>query len=181
MSLSIHVYVWRVYFYVIFVSVCVYTEVLCQGDRTTFDVHIWWHLLVSQAERLKRDQQNTIVNQTISWTKSFPVLTIVFEAMSLLTSLAMDMLTSLALTLMALNNEHVDLGTRQKLRRRGKKGKRRRKQNYNKDNKKTREQGHFSSLGTFRLWPSCSVTVIQINSGTINTIMKVVVDRCSKI
>ena len=41
MSLSIHVYVWRVYFYVIFVSVCVYTEVLCQGDRTTFDVHIW--------------------------------------------------------------------------------------------------------------------------------------------
>ena len=77
--------------------------------------------------------------------------------------------------------EHVDLGTRQKLRRRGKKGKRRRKQNYNKDNKKTREQGHFSSLGTFRLWPSCSVTVIQINSGTINTIMKVVVDRCTKI
>ena len=77
--------------------------------------------------------------------------------------------------------EHVDLGTRQKLRRRGKKGKRRRKQNYNKDNKKTSEQGHFSSLGTFRLWPSCSVTVIQINSGTINTIMKVVVDRCSKI
>ena len=181
MSLSIYVYVWRVYFYVIFVSVCVYTEVLCQGDRTTFDVHIWWHLLVSQAERLKRGQQNTIVNQTISWTKSFSVLTVVFEAMSLLTSLAMDMLTSLALTLMALNNEHVDLGTRQKLRRRGKKGKRRRKQNYNKDNKKTREQGHFSSLGTFRLWPSCSVTVIQINSGTINTIMKVVVDRCSKI
>ena len=77
--------------------------------------------------------------------------------------------------------EHVDLGTRQKLRRRGKKGKRRRKQNYNKDNKKTREQGHFSSLGTFRLWPSCSVTVIQINSGTINTIMKVVVDHCTKI
>ena len=66
MSLSIDVYVWRVYCYVIFVSVCVYTEVLCQGDRTTFDVHIWWHLLVSQAERLKRDQQNTIVNQTIS-------------------------------------------------------------------------------------------------------------------
>ena len=66
MSLSIDVYVLRVYFYVIFVSVCVYTEVLCQGDRTTFDVHIWWHLLVSQAERLKRDQQNTIVNQTIS-------------------------------------------------------------------------------------------------------------------
>ena len=77
--------------------------------------------------------------------------------------------------------EHVDLGTRQKLRRRGKKGKRRRKQNYNKDNKKTSEQGHFSSLGTFRLWPSCSVTVIQINSGTINTIMKVVVDHCTKI
>ena len=103
MCLAIYGYVWRVYFYVIFVSVCVYTEVLCQGDRTTFDVHIWWHLLVSQAERLKRDQQNTIVNQTISWTKSFSVLTIVFEAMSLLTSLAMDMLTSLALTLLALN------------------------------------------------------------------------------
>ena len=76
--------------------------------------------------------------------------------------------------------EHVDLGTRQKLRRRGKKGKRRRKQKYNKDKKKTSEQGHFSSLGTFRLWPSCSVTVIQINSGTINTIMKVVVDHCTK-
>ena len=103
MCLAIYGYVWRVYFYVIFVSVCVYTEVLCQGDRTTFDVHIWWHLLVSQAERLKRGQQNTIVNQTISWTKSFSVLTIVFEAMSLLTSLAMDMLTSLALTLLALN------------------------------------------------------------------------------
>ena len=100
MSLSIHVYVWRVYFYVIFVSVCVYTEVLCQGDRTTFDVHIWWHLLVSQAERLKRDQQNTIVNQTISWTKSFLVLAIVFEAMSRLTLLAMDMLTSLALSML---------------------------------------------------------------------------------
>ena len=103
MCLAIYGYVWRVYFYVIFVSVCVYTEVLCQGDRTTFDVHIWWHLLVSQAERLKRDQQNTIVNQTISWTKSFSVLTIVFEAMSLLTSLAMDMLTSLALTSLALS------------------------------------------------------------------------------
>ena len=103
MSLSIDVYVWRVYCYVIFVSVCVYTEVLCQGDRTTFDVHIWWHLLVSQAERLKMGQQNTIVNQTISWTKSFSVFTIVFEATSLLTTLAMDMLTLLTLTLMVLN------------------------------------------------------------------------------
>ena len=103
MCLAIYGYVWRVYFYVIFVSVCVYTEVLCQGDRTTFDVHIWWHLLVSQAERLKRGQQNTIVNQTISWTKSFSVFTIVFEAKSLSTTLAMDMLTLLTLTVMALN------------------------------------------------------------------------------